>query len=99
MTHLDQGRIERISLRTRPGSAELLKIGVLGRFTQLCFQQSKGGLIQAYSFAMAGFKNRPIVLRWEWTSYFLAAVKVPLAIPARSTLPFMVCPAASSFPV
>ena len=38
--------------------------------------------------------------RREWTGYFfLVAVKVPLAIPARSTLPFMVCPAPSSFPV
>jgi hypothetical protein len=37
LTHLDQGRVERIRLRTRPCSVELLKIGVHGRFMQLCF--------------------------------------------------------------
>ena len=40
-----------------------------------------------------------VLCRRERAGYFLAAVKVPVAIPARSTLPFMVRPALSSFPV
>ncbi len=32
-------------------------------------------------------------------NHFLVAVKVPLAIPPRSTLPFIVCPEPASFPV